>query len=182
MPAFIRRMSPFACVLVFGGCADDGLPTTPGAPRSDVVASLAVASAGSVHSVTGSARSAGSGEGPYSQSISVHQDATGNVRGQSIARPDLTQFGLGTPTIFIEITCLVVDGNTAWYSGYASKVVGGTWPAVGEEAIGWVQDNGPGSADLAFSGPSFFWAPGKTCADRPTLPALSLVDGNFVVR
>jgi hypothetical protein len=174
--------------LLVAGCAE--LPSAPTvSPQlTDVPAAVIPANPAShapLHIVTGG----GAFEMPqipgFSPAMAVHMSVSitmlpdGSVRGTVVSRADLTPFGLGYPTFSMNVDCLAVSANTAWFSGLTSHS-SGAYPAVGEAGIGVIVDNG--RTDLAFSGPTGFWAPGKTCADMPDLPQLPVSSGGYAVR
>jgi hypothetical protein len=172
-----------AAGLLFAACTD--LPSAPTAetPFASVAASPAARAPVSI--VTGGGTFEVPGVPGFSAAMSVHMTvsiarfADGAVRGTVVNRADLTQFGLGYPTFSMDVDCLVVSGNTAWFSGVTRQSTG-AFPAVGDAGIGVIVDLG--STDLAFSGPVDFWAPGQTCVDMPSLPQLPVSAGSFHVR
>jgi hypothetical protein len=172
-----------AVTLLFTAC--DDLPLTPSAdaPLASVAASPAARAP--VNIVTGGGTFEVPGVPGFSVAMSVHMTvsiarfADGAVRGTVVNRADLTQFGLGYPTFSMDVDCLVVSGNTAWFSGI-TRQSSGAFPAVGDAGIGVIVDQG--TTDLAFSGPVNFWAPGQTCVDMPSLPQLPVSVGSFHVR
>ncbi len=76
-----------------------------------------------------------------------------------------------------QVTCLSVDGNTAWIGGI---IRGGDFD--GQEVITQVQDNGTSSNDppdlISFS---FVGVPAQTCLTQPPLPLFPLQGGEVKV-
>jgi hypothetical protein len=154
---------------------------SPSAPQADETSQLSAASA-VVNSLTGSGAFDSPGfTGPFKvrMSITAQLLRDGTARGLAVHRADLTQFGLQATTFSMSIDCLVVSGDTAWFSGIGQHSSSG-YPPPGAPGIGWVIDKPDG--DLVFSGPPEFWAPGATCADKPPLPPLPAYEGGFTVR
>jgi hypothetical protein len=168
--------------LLLAACADlpsapTVLPARPEVPAAAVAASPAARAP--LHIVTGSGAWGFSPALATHMSVSITMFADGSVRGTVVTRADLTPFELGHPTFSMDVDCLAVSGNTAWFSGITSHS-SSAYPAVGDAGIGVIVDNG--RTDLAFSGPTWFWAPGKTCADMPELPQLPVSSGGYAVR
>jgi hypothetical protein len=180
----LHAATAVAVTLLFTAC-DDDLLSTPAvdAPAASIAAGPAARAP--VNIVTGGGTFEVPGVPGFSAAMSVHMTvsiarfANGDVRGTVVNRADLTQFGLGYPTFSMDVDCLVVSGNTAWFSGI-TRHSSGNFPAVGAAGIGVIVDQG--STDLAFSGPGEFWAPGQSCADMPALPQLPVSSGSFHVR
>jgi hypothetical protein len=179
----LHAATTVAVSLLFAACAD--LPSSPAADAPIASVSASPAARAPVNIVTGGGTFEVPGVPGFSAAMSVHMTvsitrfADGNVRGTVVNRADLTQFGLGYPVFSMDVDCLVVSGNTAWFSGITRQSTG-EFPAVGDAGIGVIVDQG--STDLAFSGPVVFWAPGQTCADMPALPQLPVSAGSFHVR
>jgi hypothetical protein len=76
-----------------------------------------------------------------------------------------------------QVTCLSVDGNTAWIGGI---IRGGDFD--GQEVITEVQDNGTSTNDapdmISFS---FIGVPAQTCLTQPQLPLFPLQGGEVKV-
>jgi hypothetical protein len=76
-----------------------------------------------------------------------------------------------------QVTCLSVDGNTAWIGGI---IRGGDFN--GQEVITEVQDNGTSTNDapdlISFS---FIGVPAQTCLTQPALPLFPLQGGEVKV-
>ena len=77
-----------------------------------------------------------------------------------------------------EVTCLSVNGNTAWIGGI---IRGGDFD--GQEVITEVQDNGTSRNDppdlISFS---FIGVPAQTCLTQPPLPLFPLQGGEVKVK
>jgi hypothetical protein len=166
-----------AASLLFAACTD--LPSAPTAETPFASVAASPAARAPVNIVTGGGTFGVPGVMSVHMTVSIVRFADGDVRGTVVHRADLTQFGLGYPVFSMDVDCLVVSGNTAWFSGVTRQSTG-DFPAVGDAGIGVVVDQG--STDLAFSGPVDFWAPGQTCADMPALPQLPVSAGSFHVR
>jgi hypothetical protein len=166
-----------AAGLLFAACTD--LPSSPAADAPFASVSASAAARAPVNIVTGGGTYEVPGVMSVHMTVSIARSADGAVRGTVVNRADLTQWGLGYPTFSMDVDCLVVSGNTAWFSGI-TRHSSGAFPAVGDAGIGVIVDQG--STDLAFSGPVDLWAPGQTCADMPALPQLPVSAGSFHVR
>jgi hypothetical protein len=166
-----------AASLLFAACTE--LPSAPTAETPFASVAASPAARAPVNIVTGGGTFGVPGVMSVHMTVSIVRFADGDVRGTVVHRADLTQFGLGYPVFSMDVDCLVVSGNTAWFSGVTRQSTG-DFPAVGDAGIGVVVDQG--STDLAFSGPVDFWAPGQTCADMPALPQLPVSAGSFHVR
>jgi len=160
-------------------------PTMTDAPAMAPSASAARSSSGVEHSVTGSGLQAIFPGFTYTIEASVHSDASGNVSGQIHVRVlDLSAFGVEPYEVQEEPTCLRVVGNTAYIGAVVTKTTDPVNAPVGEAAVFWVRDGGPGGADVGHEGPSWFYDPtGLICSDTPpnTLTPDPITPGNFVV-
>ncbi len=169
--------------LVVAACSGD----SPVAPSPAPGARSALQSAEApAHYVSGAGRMAqpfGPGAAlTFEMTLDARVTADGHASGRSVVRLlDESLFGLPPATMVLDVTCLKVAGQDAWFGGV---VVQSTLPDVypiGYTALGRVQDGG--AQDQAWSGPAVFYAPpGTTCADMPVLPLLPLENGDFVVR
>jgi hypothetical protein len=173
----LHAATAIAVTLLFTAC--DDLPLTPSADAPLATVSASPAARAPVNIVTGGGTYEVPGVMSVHMTVSIARSADGAVRGTVVNRADLTQWGLGYPTFSMDVDCLVVSGNTAWFSGI-TRHSSGAFPAVGDAGIGVIVDQG--STDLAFSGPVDLWAPGQTCADMPALPQLPVSAGSFHVR
>jgi len=114
--------------------------------------------------------------------ISVHQKADGTVQGTYIL--NLWFDSQPNPIVLAsDITCLTVDGNTAWFSGVISRSNDLSYAKPGDEEVGFVTDTHGDGPDIFWSGPSvFFLPPGADCTAKPAMLQYLLTSGNFVVR
>ena len=82
-----------------------------------------------------------------------------------------------------DITCLTVDGNTAYFSGILTSSSDLSYAKPGEEEVGFVTDTNGDGPDIFWSGPPvFFLPPGADCTAKPAMPQYHLTSGNFDVR
>ena len=162
-------------------------PTMTDVPAMTPSANAALGSKGGVeHSVTGSGLQAIAPGFAYTIEASVHSDANGEVSGQVHVRVlDLSLFGIAPYEVQEEPTCLRVVGNTAYIGARVTKSTDPVNAPVGELAVFWVRDGGPGGADVGHEGPAWFYDPtGLICSTTPpaSLTADAITPGNFEVR
>jgi hypothetical protein len=154
------------------------------------VATAMADSHGDIHSITGSGLWVfppdywfpGSEGSVVTTSISAHQKADGSVEGTATTHG--WSDSQSAPNVFVEdITCLTVDGNTAYFEGVVRYSNNLTFIKPGDEEIGFVIDNNGTGPDIFWIGPIiYFLKPGEDCTAKPTLIPYPLTSGNFIVR
>jgi hypothetical protein len=164
-----------ALVLLLVGC-DQHEANSPTAELAAVP--LVSASSAVEHSVTGSATVTEDGVA-FRVSVAAHSDAEGQAWGRVEVPLDLSAFGLGITTFGGEVTCLDVDGDSAWIGARIDHSTDGGLVPPGLTTITLVRDLGGNGEDVMHAEP---FDSGELCTDRPALLE-SLVDrGNFTVR
>jgi len=77
---------------------------------------------------------------------------------------------------------LRVVGNDAFIRFIITKSFDENFAHVGDRAVFWVRDGGPGGADVGHSGPAPFLDPGNTiCTTTPAALSPDAISGNFIV-
>ena len=178
-------MRQLLVAITLSGCGSERL-TSAGAIARSSSPNAAVSAQAPVHTVTGYGRQKPAQGIEFASTLAIHQDATGRVWGRVITHIiDLSMFGVFTKGELIqEPVCMRVVGNTAYISTVTVKSFDENVSKVGGKGVFWVQDNGKGSADLAYGGPAEFWDPNDAiCTSTPPqLPAVPVGDGNFSVQ
>jgi hypothetical protein len=145
---------------------------------------------GDIHSITGSGLIVvppdfffpGSEGFVTTTSISAHQKADGSLKGTTTIH---TWFASQSePMVFVsDITCLTVDGNTAYFGAVVRYSNNFSYTKPGNEDVGFVIDSNKTGPDIFWIGPIiYFLKPGEDCSARPTLIPYPLTSGNFIVR
>ena len=95
-----------------------------------------------------------------------------------------TVFTFGSEaTVHIEVDCLVIVGNQAWFSGPAKKyVIDGVAQPPGLYLAFRVQDNGEGANDPPDAASPGFSGPPMACQLMPAFPLVPNANGNIQVR
>lgn len=167
----------FATLLALPGCNQD-ITQTP----IDTSKGLQnfVQTAGKVeHRVTGSGEVAYFGIS-FRNSVAAHSDAAGNAWGEVTVPLNLAAFGLGRMNFSGHVTCLSVDGNSAWIGFTVQKSTNGDFIPKGANAIVLVRDLGGPGQDIT-DGELF--TPDTRCTDHPTEFLETVVlNGNYAVR
>ena len=116
------------------------------------------------------------------QTISARQKSDGRVEGSFIIQ--IWFASNPSPIVLVQdITCLTLDGNTAYFGAVIRWSSDLSYAKPGDSAVGFVTDTDGNGPDISWSGPSvFFLAPGQDCTARPPMPQLPLASGNFIVR
>jgi hypothetical protein len=108
--------------------------------------------------------------------INARLDAAGDVSGQVEMHID------GLPAVHGQVTCLAVDGNSAWIGGVVSHSQDETVVPAGMEFWFRVLDNGNGNPPDRIS-TIRLGLPAATCNERrPVMVPWLLERGNLVVR
>jgi hypothetical protein len=114
--------------------------------------------------------------------IEAHLKPDGTVQGTSM----LHLWFESSPNpinLVTDITCLTVDGNTAYFSGVLTSSSDLSYAKPGDEEVGFVTDTNGDGPDFFWSGPSvFFLPPGADCTAKPAMLQYRLTSGNFIVR
>ena len=85
--------------------------------------------------------------------------------------------------VHIDVDCLVIVGNQAWFSGPAKRwVLGGVPQPPGLYLVFRVEDNGEGANDAPDRGSAAFGGPPMACALMPPFPLIPTANGNIQVR
>ena len=83
----------------------------------------------------------------------------------------------------VDVDCLVIVGNQAWFSGPARRyVLGGVPQPPGLYLVFRVEDNGEGANALPDRGSPAFSGPPMACALMPPFPLIPTAHGNIQVR
>ena len=95
-----------------------------------------------------------------------------------------TLFAFGAESmVHIDVDCLVIVGNQAWFSGPAKRyVVDGVPQPPGLYLVFRVEDNGEGANDPPDRGSPAFGGPPMACALMPPFPLIPTANGNIQVR
>ena len=95
-----------------------------------------------------------------------------------------TVFTFGSEgTVHIDVDCLVIVGNQAWFSGPAKKnVIDGVTQPPGLYLVFRVQDNGEGANDPPDAASPGFSGPPMACRFMPAFPLVPNANGNIQVR
>jgi hypothetical protein len=160
-------------------------PTSPSA-NPDTASSAFAASASNGapasavgHSVTGSGSVSIDGI-TFTSSVAAHSNANGRAWGEVTGPADLTAFGLGKLTFGGHVTCLDVDGNSAWIGAVVDHTTNGEVLPEGLVTITLVRDLGGNSRDIMHTE---VFDPGTSCTERPDILAETIVThGNFKVQ
>jgi len=183
-----------ACVAVlvpfFTACSQ-GMATSPSgsAPVSAAVAlsggaisqtSTPDAASGVVHSVTGSGGVVFP-EGTFRNSVAAFSNAAGDVWGDISVPLNLRPVGLGITTFSGKVTCLSVNGNSAWIGFTVLHSTNGDIAPISQTAMALVRDLGGPGKDVT---DGEFVPPDLPCTDQPTAPFVETVvsNGNYTVR
>ncbi len=137
---------------------------------------------GLTHNVTGSgevmkpATPAGTTQ-VFRSTVSAREDADGRVWGVVIV--DLEFLGTFEARVIFhnQVTCLDVDGSSAWIGGVVTNSTDESMVAVGDTTITLVRDWGGAGEDF-MDGDVF---PNDNCEDRPLLPGVEVEKGNYNV-
>ena len=167
--------------LIVAACGTQDL-TNNRAPRPGAAAMNS--SSGVEHSVTGSGTQKIAPGFEYAVSVAVHSDASGRVWGEGITRIiDMTAYGYpGSGVLQMKPECMRVVGNDAFISFIVTKSFDENFTHVGDRAVFWVRDGGPGGADVGHSGPGAFLDPAHTiCTTTPASLSPDAISGNFIV-
>jgi hypothetical protein len=85
--------------------------------------------------------------------------------------------------VHLDVDCLVIVGNEAWFSGPARRfVLDGVEQPPGLYLVFRVQDNGEGANAPADLGSPAFSGPPMACALQPLFPMTPTANGNIDVR
>jgi len=165
-----------------GGCSH-ALATSPsqaaGAGLAAAVAPDAAAPSRAVHSVTGSGEVTYFGVS-FRNSVAAHADASGNAWGEVSVPLNLSSEGLGRIEFSGKVTCLAVDGATAWIGFDVAHSNNGDVVPAGASAIALVRDLGGPGQDIT---DGEFFPSNVRCTDRPTEFLETVVlNGNYTVR
>ena len=145
-------------------------------PLHNAVPSTANAGA-PVHMVTGGGQLIGE-TFKETYGISARKDAEGNVSGQVEMHID------GVPPLHGTVTCLQVDGTSAWIGGVVTASQNIAEVPLGTEFWFRVQDNGNGQDEVdRISTIRLGFLPAATCNERRPVQVPWLLErGNLVVR
>ena len=131
-----------------------------------------------LHSVVGSGTVAEEGL-TFAEMISAHTDSSGQAFGSMVLTIDARAFGFPRLIVVVQrVTCLHVEGNSAWIGGVATSTTDPIFP-VGTQFIVLVRDLGGPGQDI-MHGEAF--PASVTCRDKPALPETVIASGNFLVR
>lgn len=176
------RMRYLLIPLIVTACGAQDLTNNKPAQRAGAAAMNA--SPGVEHSVTGSGTQKIAPGFEYAVSVAVHSDASGRVWGEGTTRIiDLTAYGYpGSGVMQMKPECMRVVGNDAFIRFIITKSFDENFAHVGDRAVFWVRDGGPGGADVGHSGPAPFLDPGNTiCTTTPAALSPDAISGNFIV-
>jgi hypothetical protein len=131
-------------------------------------------------------RVSGSGwveEGPVSfrVSVSAAQGEDGSVMGILKLTLDLTKISLGIVQTVQEVTCLTVEGKSAWIGARVFHTTSPILP-VGTETITLIRDLGGKEEDVMHGETLDFFPSGTQCSDKPSLHETVISKGNYEVR
>ena len=113
--------------------------------------------------------------------IALSTASDGSAKGQVELHTSFT-FGADAD-VHIEVDCLAVAGNEAWFSGPAKRyTLAGVPQPPGLYLIFRVQDNGEGSDDPPDMGSPAFSSPPQGCRLQPPLLMTPTANGNIQVR
>jgi hypothetical protein len=155
-----------------------------------IVPTVSAESQAAVHSVTGSGLVhiptdfffPGSGSFYERFTISARQAPDGTVEGHLIVDAFSESRPVGHSMTVIDVNCLSVTGNTAYYGGVIVRT-NDPFAAVGLTVIGYVTDANGAGPDLTWFGPAvLFLAPGQDCTAQPVMPQMPVASGNYVLR
>lgn len=168
-----RILLTMSALLAVAGCNQ-----TASAPDLSLPAGSALASHASSnsHLVTGGGQIVGA-DFKETYGITARIDALGNVSGQ------VEMHIAGLPAIHGSVTCLAVDGSSAWIGGSIRQSQDESVVPVGVEYWFRVQDNGNGPDPLDRISSIRLGPPAVTCNEqRPVAVPWPLERGNITVR
>jgi hypothetical protein len=118
-----------------------------------------------------------------SYTIFARQDCDGTVKGKLIVEAWSESDPASRTTTVIDVNCLTVTGNTAYYGGVV-RWTNDPFAFVGLDTVGYATDAkkraGP---DLTWFGPAIlFLAAGQDCTAQPVMPQMPIVSGHYIVR
>jgi hypothetical protein len=94
-----------------------------------------------------------------------------------------TFVGAVASNVHVDVDCLVVVGNQAWFSGPARRwTLNGVPQPPGLYLVFRVEDNGEGANESPDRGSPAFSGPPMGCRLMPAFPLLPTADGNIQVR
>ena len=132
-----------------------------------------------IHSVTGSGAAEEEGV-RFTTTIAAHQAEDGDVWGTIVVNLDLSAFNVEPLITFRQVvTCVDVDGNSAWIGGVVTQSNNQEIIPIGQTTVTLVRDLGSGGQDIMHGEPS---APEVTCLDRPAFNETVVTHGNYTVR
>ena len=146
---------------------------------------------GVVHSINGSGLIVvkedffwpGSPAFSFRQEISAWQRSDGTVGGTFVVQIWGLTPGNAPVVLLQEVTCLTVDGNTAYTTSVIRWSSNPNLAKPGDEVAFFVTDSDGNGPDISWSGPAqFFLAPGQDCTSHPFMPQVPIASGNFIVR
>ena len=141
---------------------------------------------GQPHSVTGSGIVVQDDGVAFRSDVGAVKQANGRTSGTTVTDLDLSAVvpELGTVRFKSDVTCLAVDGNSAWVGGNITTTSNPDVAPLGTPIIIFVKDVGGNGEDIQYG--AFVdgdeCAVGTTCEDEPFLPQLHVVSGNYTVR
>ena len=131
-----------------------------------------------IHSVTGTGLVAES-DLTFRTTVAAFKNANGRVWGFKVINVDLTALGLGRLNLQAKVTCLHVNGSSAWVSAVVTNSNNEDLVPAGTLTITLVRDLGGESQDIMHTE---FFEPSVNCASEPDVPETVVQSGNFHVR
>ncbi len=174
-----RTLLGSGLALLLAAACNQGVTATP-TQSPDAPAGFALASSAAAvdHSVTGSGTVSEEGV-TFRTSIAAHSDGSGRAWGDVEVPLDLSAFGLGKTIFGGQVTCLDVDGDSAWIGARIDHSTNGGIVPTGLTTITLVRDLGGNGEDVMHAE---LFESDVLCTDRPALGETVVDRGNYVVK